>query len=140
MCNRPEADEEALTIVPASWTPFNEWLIRLALVDATIHDMKAQVEAGAKLFEVRDGRGETLAAFILRVDRMATKNEGVIVAAGGFAKYADLTFSCLPAIEKMFINCQSIRIHTGRAGLAKKLERQGWKVAELVLQKEINHG
>lgn len=98
-----------------------------------------QVEQGAQLFALTDG-DETIGAFVLRIDHFATINEGVLVAAGGMANGIDLTQAILPVIEKMFIGCQSIRIHTGRVGLAKKLCLQGYKMAELILSKEINNG
>jgi len=126
-----------MRILPADWNPQTERLITLALSgNSTLSDIKAQVTGGAKLFKVWNVYMETVAAFVLRVDRVGNGYQGVIVAAGGRAG-CDLTATLLPAIEKMFIGCQSVRIHTERVGLVKKLARQGYSGAEIVLFKEL---
>jgi hypothetical protein len=122
----------------ATWTPQNEAMIRRALATATLADIKYQVEHGAQLFQVEDDAGEVLAAFVLRVDRLACRTIGVIVAAGGAALGVDLTASIVPHIEKnMFVGVDAVSVHTERAGLVKKLSRQGYRVAEIILEKEV---
>ena len=135
-----EIPKKSLTIHPAKWTAETEDFISLALTDATLDDIKHQCENGAQLFAVLDEDAETLAAFVLRVDRQACKNVGVVVAAGGAMGGVDLTATMLPFIETMFVGCDSMRIHTARPGLARKLGRMGFSVVELVLQKEIKNG
>ena len=122
----------------ATWTEQNEAMIRRALATATLDDIKFQVANGAQLFEVEDGAGGVLAAFVLRVDRLACRTVGVIVAAGGAAPGVDLTASIVPHIEKnMFVGVDAVSVHTERAGLVKKLSRQGYRVAEIILEKEV---
>jgi hypothetical protein len=43
----------------------------------------------------------------------------------------------MPIIEKQFIGCRSIRIHTGRAGLVKKLAALGYEGREFVMGKKL---
>jgi hypothetical protein len=125
----------------ATWTPQNEEMIARALATATLDDIRFQVAHGAQLFEVEDDEGLVVAAFVLRVDRLACRTVGVIVAAGGAAAGIDLTASIVPHIEKhMFVGCDAISVHTERAGLVKKLSRQGYRVAEIILEKEVRHG
>lgn len=122
------------------WTPETEAFIQSALATGELSDIKRQVENGAQLWVIVDDDAESLAAFVLRIDVLAGRNEGVVVAAGGRADGIDLTATIMPHIEKMFIGCQSIRIHTERIGLAKKLHKQGYRAAELVLKKELPNG
>jgi hypothetical protein len=131
-----------LLVRAASWTEQNEAMICRALATATLEDIKFQVEHGAQLFEVVSEAGEVLCAFVLRVDRLACRTVGVIVAAGGGAAGVDLTAVIVPHIERhMFVGVDAIAVHTERAGLIKKLSRQGYKVAEIILEKEVgNHG
>lgn len=128
-----------LFIQPANWNPVTEAFIASALSTASIDDMKAQVCQGAQLFKVVDQYVNTVAAFVLRVDHLVHESQGVVVAAGGRADI-DLTKHVLPAIERMFVGCQRIRIHTERVGLVKKLAGQGYGGAEFVLMKELKHG
>jgi hypothetical protein len=129
-----EDAKKVLSIEAAEWTPKNEAYIKLALATASIDDIKRQ--DGARLFEVRD-QGEPIAAFVLRVDREATRTVGVIVAAGGALSGVDLTAAILPQIEAMFYGCDTIRLHTERAGLVKKLGAQGFALAEIILEKRV---
>lgn len=126
-------------IMPANWNPVTERFISQALGATTLADMKQQVTDGAKLFKVVNQYVETVAAFILRIDELAEESQGVIVAAGGKADF-DLTKTVLPAIERMFLDVQSIRIHTQRVGLVKKLAAQQYGGAEFVLIKRLKNG
>jgi hypothetical protein len=125
-----------MNIVAGAWHEKTEDLIGRALATATLDDIKKQVSEGAQLFEVQH-LGETVVAFVLRIDRLTTKNEGVIVVAAGELPGVDLTSSIVPTIEKMFIGCHSIRMHTDRIGLAKKMERLGYVASEIVLRKGL---
>ena len=129
------AEDESLTITAAEWNQKagNVLLPALDSVDDLI-DLKAQVEAGADLFMVTRGP-ELIGAYILRVDHLASGPEGVIVAAAGHIDGGGLLAGLLPVIEKQFMGVGRIRAHTNRPGIAKQLERAGYKAAEIVLRK-----
>lgn len=110
--------------------------ISLALGTATLNDIKEQVKNGAYLFNVLNN-DVVVCSFVLRVDNFSDRSEGVIVAAGGDCENVDLTMSVVPVIEKMFTNCKTIRCHTARAGLAKKMGHMGYSVQEIVLIKTL---
>lgn len=131
-----------LTIHPAEWCADSERLLGLAMVHATTGDLKFQVESGkALLFQVIREQAGTMPAlvgyYVLRVDETADGCEGVLVAAAGDGAGVDLTEAILPVIEKQFIGCRIIRIHTARPGLAKKLHAAGYNMGEMVLRKRL---
>jgi len=126
-----------MIVRPAAWTPAHEALIALALATADIGDIRFQTDHGAVLFEVLDDGGDLAAAYVLRVDRQVGRTVGVVVAAGGSLPGVDLTESIMPHIETQFYGCDAIRLHTERVGLVKKLGRQGFKTAEIILEKEL---
>lgn len=126
-----------MIITRGSWTPDTEALIASALSTAGLADIKREVEDTASLWVLCDDDAETLAAFVLRVDQLADGCEGVVLAAGGKADF-DLTAVVMPHIEKMFVGCKSMRVHTERMGLVKKLKLQSWYLAEMVMRKELN--
>lgn len=130
-------DSQTLTIAPGPWGAAADRLIGLAAPFGTLPDIRAQVESGAaRLFYASNDGGPVL-AFVLRVDTTANGAEGVIVAAGGDAPGIDLTASCLPAIESLFLNCERIRYHTHNPALARKLARVGYAAREIVCFKEV---
>lgn len=124
----------------AAWTSECEAFIALALASASLDDIKRQTECGAMLFELVADGGAVVGAFVLRVDREACRNVGVVVAAGGGVSGVDLTALIMPTIERMFYGCESIRIHTARPGLLKKLAPQGYKTAEIIFEKSLKNG
>lgn len=126
----------ALSIEPGQWGPEAERLLPLALQHATVNEIRAQVENGAALFYVKQA-GQTVAAFVLRVDHTADGSEGVIVAAAGHLKGGDLMASCMPAIQSLFIGCRSIRFHTARPAVARKMAMLGYVPAEIVCTKKL---
>lgn len=128
-----ENREKVLTIGPREWSPEASALLAQAFTHGSADQLGADVVAGrAGLFAVDDGE-RVAALFVLRVDG----DEGVIVAAAGGVQGVDLTADVLPHVERMFSNVRRIRIHTARAGMAKKLARQGYAAAEIVLFKEV---
>lgn len=128
----------SLTIRPATaWTAQSEAWIASALATATLDDMKRQTAHGAQLFEVVAANGAIVAAYVLRVDRLACRTVGVVVAAGGALAGIDLTAAIMPHIEKQFFGCDAISLHTARPGLARKLARQGYRTAEIILEKKV---
>lgn len=129
-------DSQKLTIKPGAWGPEAERLLPLALQHASLAEIRGQVENGARLFYVKQGAA-TVAAFVLRVDHTADGSEGVIVAAAGRLKGADLMASCMPAIESLFIGCKSIRYHTARPAVARKMAMLGYMPSEIVCTKKL---
>lgn len=131
---------QVLVARAAPWCHITEMYIARALVTATIADMKRQTEAGAQLFALDDEEGAVVGAFLLRVDREAARNVGVVVAAAGGVDEVDLVATMIPMIEKMFYGCDAIRVHTERAGLVRKLGKQGFGVSEIILEKRLGNG
>jgi len=128
-------------IIAASWTDRNRALVSLGLATAALPDIEYQVRNGAQLFELHDDDGEVVAAFVLRVDRRECRNVGVVVAAGGSLPGIDLTAAIMPHIERMFVGCEAIAVHTERPGLVRKLNRQGYRTVEVILEKKVQeHG
>lgn len=125
--------KKIITLSPASWSPEAErWLI--GAVDQ-LADVRASVESGAAtLFHVGCD-GELCGAFVLRLDRFALHDEGVIVAAGASVPGVCLAREVLPAIERKFPTAKTIRIHTRRRGLVRQLARAGYAVDEIILRK-----
>lgn len=126
-----------MKICRAIWTPEIEALIQSAITGGSIEDIKRQVKNGAQLWAVLDEDYEAVGAFVLRIDELAGMNEGVLVAGAGRINGVDCTALILPHVEKMFIGCQSMRIHTNRPGLMKKLIAYGYTGSEVILRKAL---
>lgn len=128
----------ALKIELTTWsTQAAEWLQK-SNVNFDVENIKAQVvEDGASVYKVM--RDQVLVGFfVTRIDSLKTHDEGVLVAATGFDNQADLTKTILPEIEnKIFSGCKSVRIHTARPGLIKKLSSGGYKPLEFVMTKDF---
>lgn len=130
------AHPEKLTIAPASWGPdVAAWLDR-ARGAASLADLEAQAGEGGRVFAIM-ADGETVGAFLLRVDQTADGPEGVIVAAAAELAGIDMVASCLPGIEALFVDVRAIRYHTARPALARRLAGLGYAPAELVCRKTI---
>lgn len=128
---------QALTFDPATWGIESEPWLSQATGPDSIADIREQVTSGAaRLFNIRAG-AEIVGAFVLRVDTTARGPQGVIVAAAAKVQGVDMIASCLPAIESMFKGCTSIRYHTTRAALARRLAGMGYRAAEIVSIKEL---
>lgn len=126
--------ENTVSIVPGRWSAQSAAWIATAIPQHVLPDIQAQVESGARLFDVMSGRRQ-VGAFVLRIDSAPSGDDGVIVAAGGHLPGFDFTVDLLPHIETLFKGVKAIRIHTARPGLAKKLARQGYDLTELVFRK-----
>lgn len=137
MENHPE---KPLTLTRGAWGPDSAAWVARAVQQASVEDLRREVAAGsAQLWEVRDGDA-VRAVFLLRVEHNAAGSEGVILAAAGGVPGVDLTRQVLPHVERLFLNCRSVRIHTARPGLARKLAGMGYEPAEIVLVKELRNG
>lgn len=121
-----------LRIEKADWSQEAAETLAAAITWGTVESLRCQLDAGAVLFRVSQD-DETLAFYMLRVDRTETGSEGVIVAAAGRAGFASL----LPYIERQFVGVQSIRVHTSRRGVARVLAAQGYTDGEIVLRKSL---
>lgn len=127
-----EVREEILTIAPGDWCPDVEALClrrfgmaqRARLV--SIHNSVLMREA--VLFKVTDKGGVLRMVFVLEVQGRT----GVVTMAAGEGG-TDLTHHILPDIKRRFSNCDRLRIHTARPGLARKLQREGFTCDEIVL-------
>lgn len=135
---------ENVTIRETAWREvLSDMLTRAMEGDpgATVETLRLEVAAGrAKLFEVLADDGAALAAAVLRVEMRETGPEGVIVAAGGRPLSGVRLFKLLPHFEARFVGVRRIRIHTARPVMARLLEKQGYAVRELVLQKQMAKG
>lgn len=125
-----------LRIEPAKWSVESAMWLTQAVQQAGIAELRAQVEAGASLFDVF-ACDRHIGAFILRVDQTVNGAHGVIVAAAGRLSGFDFTVELLPHVEQMFSGVKVIRIHTARVGLAKKLADVGYVADELVFSKRV---
>jgi hypothetical protein len=131
------AHDKEISLTPGTWGPDAERWISQALQTATPDDIKYQVEhQGARLFYVQH-QGSIKGAFVLRVDQHQDRAEGVIVAGAGNVPGVDLMAVCIPAIESIFVNCQSVRYHTAKPAVARKMHRLGYIAAEIVSIKRI---
>lgn len=125
-----------LTVSPAAWNEAAAALLLRAVDSKSAHlaDLRDTVEsAGATLFHVLSGN-RIVGAVVLRVDRFASGAQGVIVAAAGRlpgVRLADL----LPHFEARMPGVDSIRIHTSRRGMVRRLLRSGYSISETVLVK-----
>jgi hypothetical protein len=130
-------DPQTLTFAPAMWGSQAEPWLSQATGHDSLSDIREQVTSGAaRLFYIMAG-ADTVGAFVLRVDTTARGPQGVMVAFAAKLQGVDMIASCLPAIEGMFVGCTSIRYHTNRAALARRLAGMGYRAAEIVSIKEI---
>lgn len=127
-----EAQKGLIVERAGEWSPEAERLLSLACVHATPGELKGQFEAGAALFFARCD-GEVVGAYLLRVDG----SEGVIIAAAGDGRGIDLVGTLLPVMERQFLNCATVRIHTSRAGMVRRLTEAGYEPREIVLAKVL---
>lgn len=131
-----DQNQKSLTIVPALWSKAAASALSEAVPFASSDDLKAQVKAGASLFAVFCD-AQPVGFYLLRVDQTESGAEGVLVAASGDLAGVDLTATLVPVIEKQFTGCRSMRIHTARPGLARKLARMGYRAGEIILRKTL---
>ena len=132
---------QEISICPASgWNDAAAaFLVKAMASDplAGVEALKISVENGeAQLFHVLFNN-YLVAAFVLRVDQKPHGAEGVIVAAGGRLNGVSLLRLTLADIERRFIGCTSIRVHTARRGIMREFSRFGYAPREIILSKVI---
>lgn len=128
--------ETEIKVIPARWGEAQAGYLKLSVSGVSLDDLKSQVEAGARLFDVL-ADDIHVGTFMLRVDVRGSGSDGVIVAAGGRLSGFDFTYDLLPVVEQMFFGVDRIRIHTERGGMAKKLQKSGYMLREVVYVKEL---
>jgi hypothetical protein len=132
-----DAQEIALTVRRCeAWEPSAAAWLDSARGMASMADLRAQHDAGAVLFAI-EGAGQSVGAFLLRVDRVIGGSEGVIVAAAASVDGVDMTAHMVPVIESLFTGCDTIRFHTRSAAVLRKMARQGYRAGEIVAFKKI---
>jgi hypothetical protein len=127
-----EDGKKKLIVKSGQWCEHTERLIAQALQHAKPEQIRAQLDHGAQLFQVTHGN-ELIGAFVLRVDG----DEGVIVTCTVKLEGVDMFTALLPSIEAMFNECKSIRFHTARPALARKMATLGYAPAEMVCIKTL---
>ena len=130
------AHDKEIRIEAGGWGADVEPWLAQALATATLQDLKAQHQAGASLFRVLH-QGQTVGAFLLRVDTKPQGSEGVIVAAAAHLQGVDMIATVMPVIESMFQGVRSIRYHTQKPELVRKMARMGYAAQEVICVKEI---
>lgn len=135
--------EKKVSIEPGAWCEAVHQLLDKAMHSDptnTAEVLRQDIEKGtAALFLVKHER-YMVAAYVLRVEHCEAGLEGVIVAGAGKLQGANLLDTVMPHIEYQLRECQSIRIHTGRRGMVKKLLARGYRATEVVLRKANTHG
>ncbi|WP_427773631.1 hypothetical protein [Comamonas thiooxydans] len=129
-------DPQKLSLVPGEWGADAAFWLAKALASATLLDLKRQWQQGTKLYRVMH-ESACVGAFLLRVDSTAKGPQGVIVAAAAELDGVDMVQTCLPAIEARFCGVRSIRFHTAKPAVARKMARMGYGPQELICVKEL---
>ncbi|MEG0923297.1 MAG: hypothetical protein RSG22_18050 [Comamonas sp.] len=129
-------DPQQISLVPGEWGVDAEFWLAKALASATLLELQRQWQNGAKLYRVMY-EGECVGAYLLRVDSTARGPQGVIVAAAAELAGVDMIQTCMPAIEARFCGVKSIRFHTAKPAVARKMARMGYGPQELICVKEI---
>ena len=130
-------DKKEISIDEVQWSDEAETYLSKIDACATLDDYRQQWKEGAALYRVAEG-DKTLGFYMTRFDSDAQGFEGVIYAGAGAADF-DLTEVIVPFAEQQLkaFGCYSVRVHTARPGLVKKLAKMGYGAAELVLRKKI---
>ena len=121
------------------WTTDLSLRLSLAAVHASLDDLKNQFDSGAPVFWVQVN-DLTVGAYMLRFDQLTSGQiEGVVVAGQGMHADIQLFDLVMPTIEQQCRErgCKTLRVHTSRPGVAKKLQRHGFELAEVVTTKKL---
>lgn len=130
-------DSKELMLQRGQWgADVEPWLAK-ALATATLADLQRQCCQGASLFRILHGQ-QLVGAFVLRVDKTGQGPQGVIVAAAAELAGVDMVASCMPSIEALFQGVRSIRYHTQKPALARKMARIGYQAQEIICVKEMS--
>ncbi len=100
-------------------------------------------EGRLHLMRYSDGEGRPVAHVAWWIDPNSATPEGgaefVIAGAVSALPSIDLVGALLPGLEGMAraMGCVSIRFHTIRDGLVKKVENMGWERSEIVMRRAL---
>lgn len=130
------AHDKEICIAAGAWGEDVEPWLAQALATATLQDLRSQVQAGAALFRVLH-KGQTVGAFLLRVDKTEQGPQGVIVAAAAELQGVDMIATVMPVIESKFQGVGSIRYHTQKPALVRKMARLGYMAQEVICVKAV---
>lgn len=89
-------------------------------------------EGAANLYTFRDEQDNPVACYLLTVETYGDWREAVIVAAASIGQA--LTIPVLEHIKAQCVGCDSIRAHTWRPGMVKRLKEAGFTPVETVLR------
>lgn len=94
---------------------------------------------GAQAFELRDGAGQVVGAYVLAMRDHAMARVCWVMAAGGAVRGLDLTGAVLPCVERQARGqgAGEVAITTRRRGLIRKLKKQGYSVTGVTLRKKV---
>lgn len=130
---------QALVIAKEDWTEEARSLMGWAFPYLSNSDQRelkrieSMVNDGSATLFMARMSGVAVLAYVLSIEG----SEGIVQVAAGNLPGVDLTGLLMPEIEKKFVGCASVRIHTARPGLAKKLAKQGYSAKEIVLVKKL---
>lgn len=125
-----------LTFRRADWSDeIAAWLDQ-ARGAASLRDYQLQISSGAALFSIHHGDA-MVGAFLLRVEHHAAGSQGVIVAGAAQLAGVDMLAACMPAIESLFMGCTTVRLHTSKPALARRVSRMGYTGGEIVCIKQL---
>lgn len=137
--DRQTVQEAQVRIVRAGWNePAARFLAPAIKCDkgATVETLKSRVEAGeAALFNVVSD-DYIVGAYVLAIDKREKRSEGEIIAAGGKLSGQKL-LNLLPFIESQLVGVSCVRFSTARPGMVRQAKKQGYKVAEILMIKEL---
>ncbi|MGB4345319.1 MAG: hypothetical protein WBJ21_02865 [Burkholderiaceae bacterium] len=132
--------EISIKLEQGSWSDEATIWLGLATKKQYLPALRYQVDQHIAMLFYAWVDGEICGAFVLRIDYDGANTEGVIVAASGAVFGVDLIASCLPEIEKKFNGCQSIRYHTNKPAVARKMRNLDYQVDEIICRKMIQNG
>lgn len=121
---------------PTDWTDdAARALIERAMDHDTSAGMLRPEQTGGVPFRIEEDDGRLIGAYVLDVNHWPGGREGVVAYAGAVPGRRDLVAELLPTIERQFLDCKAVTIHTRRRGLVRKLERQGYAIEGYILRK-----
>lgn len=104
-------------------------------VETGVADAAALLENSTFFDVIADGK--KVMTYGLETGRRGGKVVAWVTAGIGHLPGFDLTAAVMPLIEQQLVGADILNVRTMRPGLAKKLEKQGFKTS-FILTKELN--